>query len=56
MACSTIYKRHHPDPDKAKYDDVLECTRCGKTKFELESGGVQWMDNPDAPLGAALDA
>jgi len=47
MACINGFKRHHPDPIKAKEQNILVCTRCEKTKYELENGAVRWINDED---------
>jgi hypothetical protein len=49
MSCINGYKRHLPNKEQVKRQDILICTRCGKTKYELDNGAVQWLAEEDLP-------
>lgn len=47
--CLNVFRRHN---QKSLDDGAIECTRCGKTKYILDSGATLWAFPEDVELVA----
>lgn len=45
--CLNVFRRHN---QKSLDDGAIECTRCGKTKYILDSGATLWAFPEDVEL------